>query len=143
MSIDPNNPLKTNDAAQATVQVDLRSVQTPTECLMKKPRVTMPTSAKHAILLDTAIKRTADGTQRHDFLLRLGRSLDMFGSLTPAVVAACVSTISPSSKLELLYDCTMFSSTAAGCASLRASIMARQHNVPSNQTISGKHVLHP
>jgi hypothetical protein len=62
-----------------------------------RPPVTMPTSAKHAILLQTALARTSPGTSRHDMLIRIGRSLDTYGSMTSAMIEACASTIAPSS----------------------------------------------
>jgi hypothetical protein len=50
------------------------------------PMITMPTSQKHAILLDTAMRRAVPGSQRYDFLLRMARSLNTWGSLTPAMI---------------------------------------------------------
>jgi hypothetical protein len=48
----------------------------------------LETSAAHAQLLDSALRQTAPGTRRHEFLQRLGRSLDQFGSLADAMRAA-------------------------------------------------------
>jgi hypothetical protein len=62
------------------------------------PKVTMPTSAKHALLLDTAMHRAITGSQREAFLRRLERSLDQYGSLTPAMVEACSRTITERSN---------------------------------------------
>jgi hypothetical protein len=67
------------------------------EAMGKRRIITLPTSGKHALLLDMAIKRATPGTSRHDMLIRLGRSLDEFGSLTPAMIDACQSTIMASS----------------------------------------------
>ena len=57
--------------------------------------ITMPTSAKHALLLDTEMRRVAPGTSRAAMLERMGRSLDTYGSLTHAMIEACTRTIRP------------------------------------------------
>ena len=62
-------------------------------------QITLPTSAKHALLLDSALRRTVPGTSKHDFLQRLGRSLDQFGSLTDAMLAAVAATVTEMSSL--------------------------------------------
>jgi hypothetical protein len=61
--------------------------------MSKRKMITLPTSAKHAILLDTAMKRATPGTTRHDMLVRLGRSLDTYGGLTSAMQETCRLTI--------------------------------------------------
>ena len=61
--------------------------------------ITLETSAKHALLLDMALRRTMPGTSKHDFLQRLGRSLDQFGSLTDAMLAAVAATVTEMSSL--------------------------------------------
>jgi hypothetical protein len=61
--------------------------------------ITLETSAKHALLLDSAMRRTLPGSSKHDFLQRLGRSLDEFGSLTPAMQAAVTTIVTARSNL--------------------------------------------
>jgi hypothetical protein len=56
--------------------------------------ITLPTSAKHRMLLDLALRRAPPASSRMAMLERLGRSLDAAGSLTPAMIEACVTTIS-------------------------------------------------
>jgi hypothetical protein len=58
-----------------------------------KPRTKLPTSAKHALLLETAKARSFPGTPRADMLERIGRSLERFGTMTPAMIEACAATI--------------------------------------------------
>lgn len=58
--------------------------------------ITLLASEKGAILLDCALRRTALGSQKHAFLGRIGRSLDQYGALTPAMTEAVISAISPS-----------------------------------------------
>lgn len=60
--------------------------------------ITLPTSAKHTLLLDTAIRRALPGTQRAAFLQRIGRSLDRYGSLTPAMINAVSDMITVGSS---------------------------------------------
>jgi hypothetical protein len=43
-----------------------------------------PAASFKALLLASALRQAEPGTRRHEFLQRLGRSLDQFGSLTPA-----------------------------------------------------------
>jgi len=62
--------------------------------------ITLETSAKHALLLDSALRRTVPGTSKHAFLQRLGRSLDQFGSLTPAMQEAVTTIITARSNLR-------------------------------------------
>jgi hypothetical protein len=63
---------------------------------MEKAMITMPTSARHQLLLDTAMRRATTPT-RAAMLERMGRSLDTYGSLTHAMIEACTRTIMPSS----------------------------------------------
>jgi hypothetical protein len=58
--------------------------------------VTLCTSQRDALLLDCALRRAAPGSQRHAFLLRIGRSLGTWGALTPAMTEAVFSAIQPS-----------------------------------------------
>lgn len=57
--------------------------------------ITMPTSAKHRLLLEMAQARAVTASRAVMFE-RIGRSLDEFGSLTPAMIEACYSTIASS-----------------------------------------------
>ena len=61
--------------------------------------ITLPTSAAHGLLLDAALRQAEPGTRRHEFLQRLGRSLDQFGSLTDAMLAAVAATVTEMSSL--------------------------------------------
>jgi hypothetical protein len=56
--------------------------------------ITLETSAKHARLLDCAMRHTTPGTRERAFLQRLARSLDQFGSLTAAMQEAAITIIS-------------------------------------------------
>lgn len=61
--------------------------------MKRRPMITMPTSALHRRLLDMAMARTSSDTTRYEFLLRLGRQLDEYGNLTPAMQEACRLTM--------------------------------------------------
>jgi hypothetical protein len=67
------------------------------EAMSKRKMITLSTSQKHRVLLDTALARAYPGTSLHAHLLRLGDQLDTYGNMTSAQIGMCISTIFPSS----------------------------------------------
>ncbi|WP_316205263.1 hypothetical protein [Bradyrhizobium sp. SZCCHNS3004] len=57
--------------------------------------ITMPTSQKHALLLDMALRR-APTPSRKAMLERFAQQLSLYGNLTPAMISTCQLTISSS-----------------------------------------------
>ncbi|MGJ4888990.1 hypothetical protein ACQR1Y_12390 [Bradyrhizobium sp. HKCCYLRH3099] len=62
---------------------------------MPKPMITLPTSQKHALLLDMAIRRSPTQS-RTDMLLRFGDQLAQYGNLTSGQLGLCHATLTSS-----------------------------------------------